>query len=150
MAGEGWSSRPRMPPRRMWWARPPAGAGDLLGRGAFGLGRIQILVLDEADRMLDMGFRPAVDRIVAACPEARQTLFFSATLDGEAGRVARKYTRDPVVHEHGPSARRASDDVEHRFVRVGHEHRLRALVEGLRRDRELTLVFVRAKHGAER
>src|ERR1700759_3926999 len=120
----------------------PGRPEDLVARGAFTLDAIRMLVLDEADRMLDMGFRPAVDRIVAACPDARQTLFFSATLDGEAGRVARKYTRDPAVHEHGPSARRASDDVEHRFVRVGHEHRLHALVEELRRDRELTLVFV--------
>ncbi len=52
--------------------------------------------------MLDMGFRPAVDRIVAACPAQRQTLFFSATLDGEAGRVARAYTDNPALHEHGP------------------------------------------------
>ena len=97
-----------------------------------------------------MGFRPAVDRIVAACPADRQTLFFSATLDGEAGQVARRYTRDAVVHEHGPTARRASVDVEHRFVEIAHEHRLEALVAELRRDRELTLVFVRTKHGADR
>src|ERR1700741_5182062 len=116
MAGEGWSSRPRMPPRRMWWARPPAGAGDLLGRGAFGLGRIRMLVLDEADRMLDMGFRPAIDRIVGACPEARQTLFFSATLDGVAGDVAARFTKAAIVHEQRDAARRAEPLVEHRFV----------------------------------
>ncbi len=51
--------------------------------------------------MLDMGFRPAVDRIVDACPRKRQTLFFSATLDGVAGRVAAHYTRDAISHEHG-------------------------------------------------
>jgi len=128
----------------------PGRLEDLLARGAFKLSAIQILVLDEADRMLDMGFRPAVDRIVAACPKSRQTLFFSATLDGEAGRVAREYTHDPAVREHGPTERRASVDVEHRFVEVEHEHRLEALVEELRRDRELTLVFVRTKHGADR
>jgi superfamily II DNA/RNA helicase len=128
----------------------PGRLEDLLSRGAFKLNQIQILVLDEADRMLDMGFRPAVDRIVAQCPATRQTLFFSATLDGEAGRVARQYTRSATVYERGPSERRASTDVEHRFVAVEHEHRVNALVAELRRDRELTLVFVRTKHGADR
>jgi superfamily II DNA/RNA helicase len=97
-----------------------------------------------------MGFRPAVDRIVERCPQTRQTLFFSATLDGEAGRLAREYTRDPAIHEHGPTARRACADVEHRFVEVAHEHRIEALVGELRRDRDLTLVFVRTKRGADR
>lgn len=128
----------------------PGRLEDLLQRGAFTLDAIRILVLDEADRMLDMGFRPAVDRIVAACPAERQTLFFSATLDGEAGRVARSYTRDPAVHEHGPADRRAAADVEHRFVRVTSEGRLDSLVAELSRDRGLTLVFVRTKRGADR
>jgi superfamily II DNA/RNA helicase len=128
----------------------PGRLEDLLARTAFTLARIRILVLDEADRMLDMGFRPAVDRIVAQCPTTRQTLFFSATLDGEAGRTARKYTHQPVAHEHGPAARRASIDVEHRFLQVAQEHRIDALVGELQRDRELTLVFVRTKHGADR
>jgi superfamily II DNA/RNA helicase len=128
----------------------PGRLEDLLQRRAFSLKSIQILVLDEADRMLDMGFRPAVDRIVAACPQARQTLFFSATLDGEAGRVAREYTHDAALHASGPSERRASTDVEHRFVAVSQEARLEALVEELKRDRGLTLVFVRTKHGADR
>src|SRR5579862_6620434 len=60
----------------------PGRLEDLLARGAFKLDQIEMLILDEADRMLDMGFRPAVDRIVGQCPTARQTLFFSATLDG--------------------------------------------------------------------
>jgi superfamily II DNA/RNA helicase len=128
----------------------PGRLEDLLARGTFKLSAIRMLVLDEADRMLDMGFRPSVDRIVALCPPSRQTLFFSATLDGEAGRVARQYTRDAVVHEQGPSARRANIDVEHRFVQVEHEHRVEALIGELRVDRDLTLVFVRTKHGADR
>ena len=94
----------------------PGRLEDLLARRVFTLDSIRILVLDEADRMLDMGFRPAVDRIVAKCPAKRQTMFFSATLDGEAGRVAREYTHNPAVHEQGPSARRAAVDIEHRFV----------------------------------
>ena len=63
----------------------PGRLEDLMARRAVKLRGIEILVLDEADRMLDMGFRPAVDRIVSECPPNRQTLFFSATLDGEAG-----------------------------------------------------------------
>ena len=128
----------------------PGRLEDLLARGAFTLDQVQILVLDEADRMLDMGFRPAVDRIVAACRPKRQTLFFSATLDGEAGVIARRYTQDAVVHEHGPSARRAAVDIEHRFLEVAEEHRVEALVRELDRERDLTLVFVRTKHGADR
>jgi superfamily II DNA/RNA helicase len=128
----------------------PGRLEDLLARGAFSLDKIQMLVLDEADRMLDMGFRPAIDRIVAACPEQRQTLFFSATLDGEAGRIAGSYARDPQVHQHGPAARRASAAVEHRFVQVAHEHRVEALVRELGCERQLTLVFVRTKRGADR
>src|SRR5579872_4315459 len=98
----------------------PGRLEDLLARETFSLARIRMLVLDEADRMLDMGFRPAIDRIVGNCPKARQTLFFSATLDGIAGDLASRYTSRAIVHEH-----RASDPakalVEHRFVAVGEE-----------------------------
>ena len=135
--------------RRFSW-RPPGRLEDLLARDAFTLDAIRILVFDEADRMLDMGFRPSVERISALCPRERQTLFFSATLDGDAGRLARTFTDDPAVHEHGPTVRRASADVEHRFVELADQHRVEVLVRELRRDRGLTLVFVRTKHGADR
>ena len=128
----------------------PGRLEDLLARGAFSLEHVRILVLDEADRMLDMGFRPAIDRIVAACPAERQTLLFSATLDGDAGKLARRYTRDAAVHQQGPEARRASAEVEHRFLEVAHADRIEALVAQLQADRDLTLVFVRTKHGADR
>jgi ATP-dependent RNA helicase RhlE len=128
----------------------PGRLEDLLARRAFSLAEIRVLVLDEADRMLDMGFRPAVERIVHACPRERQTLFFSATLDGEAGRVAQRYTRDAAVHEHGPSARRAAVEVEHRFLPVTGDGRVDALVGELARERDRTLVFVRTKRGADR
>ncbi|HTB70927.1 MAG TPA: DEAD/DEAH box helicase [Solirubrobacteraceae bacterium] len=128
----------------------PGRLEDLLERGAFTLSAVRMLVLDEADRMLDMGFRPAVDRIVAACPRERQTLFFSATLDGAVGRVADQYTDDAVVHAQGPSGSRATDDVEHRFVSVRGDDRIGALVGELSRERDLALVFVRTKRGADR
>ncbi len=127
----------------------PGRLEDLLQRRAFSLTNVEILVLDEADRMLDMGFRPAVDRIVATCPRDRQTLFFSATLDGEAGRIAREYTTDAVTHEHVPPPRRAAD-IEHRFVRVESDGRLDALVDEIGLGHDLNLVFVRTKHGADR
>ena len=127
----------------------PGRLEDQLSRGAFSLDAVRMLVLDEADRMLDMGFKPAVDRIVAACPRQRQTMFFSATLAGEAGAVARRYTNDARSHENGPSARHAAIDVEHRFVMAG-EDRMATLTEQLNGDRGLTIVFVRTKRGADR
>jgi ATP-dependent RNA helicase RhlE len=127
----------------------PGRLEDLLARRELTLDNVQVLVLDEADRMLDMGFRPAVDRIVARCPEDRQTLFFSATLDGEAGRVAAAYTVDARRHEHVPAPRRTAP-IEHRFVAVERTERIGALVGELGGDRGLALVFVRTKRGADR
>ena len=128
----------------------PGRLEDLIERGTVDLAHVRILVLDEADRMLDMGFRPPVDRIVALMPRKRQTLFFSATLDGEVNRLARAYTSDPRRHEHAhPQERRG--DVHHRFVSVTHDSKLDALVRELHdSERGLTLVFVRTKHGADR
>src|SRR5919107_3245236 len=80
----------------------PGRLEDLMARGAIRLDRVKVLVLDEADRMLDMGFRPAVDRIVSATPRNRQTLFFSATLDGAVGQIANEYTRDAAKHSVAP------------------------------------------------
>jgi ATP-dependent RNA helicase RhlE len=128
----------------------PGRLEDLLARRALSLSAVRILVLDEADRMLDMGFRPAVDRLVRQCPHERQTLFFSATLEGEAGRTAHDYTVDPVRHEHIPPVERAGD-IEHRFRAVDRTDRIDALVEELGvEDRDLALVFVRTKRGADR
>ncbi len=128
----------------------PGRLEDLIARGAFDLDEVQMLVLDEADRMLDMGFRPAVDRIVRRCPDARQTLFFSATLSGETGRVAKAYTRNAVRLEHAPDAGRSAASVEHRFLEVETPARVAALVAELGAERDLTLVFVRTKRGADR
>ncbi len=128
----------------------PGRLEDLMARRAADLSKTRILVLDEADRMLDMGFRPPVDRIVSRLPRRRQTLFFSATLDAEVHRVAQAYTNGARVHEHAaPREQRA--DVQHRFVSVTADSKIDALVRELRDDeRGLTLVFVRTKRGADR
>jgi superfamily II DNA/RNA helicase len=128
----------------------PGRLEDLLARGAFTLDRVGMLVLDEADRMLDMGFRPAIDRIVNQCPRVRQTLFFSATLEGVAGKLAARYTTNAVVHEHVASPRPESALIEHRFVAIHDAQRLEALIEQLRGDRDRAIVFVRTKRGADR
>ncbi|MGI8920102.1 MAG: DEAD/DEAH box helicase [Solirubrobacteraceae bacterium] len=130
----------------------PGRLEDLLARGAVSINQVRVLVLDEADRMLDMGFRPPVDRIVNAIPGRRQTLFFSATLDGEVGRLADAYTSDARRHEHRATAEQRGD-VEHRFLSVLHEAKLATLVRELRdrdHERRRTLVFVRTKRGADR
>src|SRR5262249_58344539 len=75
---------------------------------------------------------------------------FSATLDGEAGSVAKRYAHDPAIHKRGPGKRLTNAEIEHRFVQVAHEHRVEALVRELACDRDLTLVFVRTKRGADR
>jgi superfamily II DNA/RNA helicase len=127
----------------------PGRLEDLLARRSFALGRVKLLVLDEADRMLDMGFKPAVDRIVAQTSDQRQTLLFSATLDGEVGKLARRYTHDARRHDHAPTTT-STKAIEHRFVHVDREDRLQKLVGELRAERDLALVFVRTKRGADR
>jgi superfamily II DNA/RNA helicase len=123
---------------------------DLIDRRDVSLSRVRLLVLDEADRMLDMGFKPVVDKIVKMTASDRQTLLFSATLEGEVGRIAKAYTTNPRRHEHAHSAERKGD-VEHRFVTVSHEGKITRLVTELSEpDRGLTLVFVRTKRGADR
>ena len=129
----------------------PGRLEDLIARGAVSLKRIQVLVLDEADRMLDMGFRPAVDRIVAKTPADRQTLFFSATLEGATGKVAAAYTRDARSHTHADSEREEAN-VEHHFLPVASQGaKLDHLVSHLSEDGAgRSLVFVRTKRGADR
>jgi len=129
----------------------PGRLEDLIARGAIDLRRICVLVLDEADRMLDMGFKPAVDRVVAHTPEQRQTLFFSATLEGATGKLATAYTRDARAHTHTPPQDHKAE-IEHRFVHVDSPaakiDRLAGELRGP--DGGRTLVFVRTKRGADR
>jgi ATP-dependent RNA helicase RhlE len=128
----------------------PGRLEDLISRGDVALDQVGILVLDEADRMLDMGFRPAVDRLVAQTPDDRQTLFFSATLEGATGQIAASYTYEPRSHTH-TEPERAEANIEHRFVNVhSQDAKLQHLVDHLGPDAGRSLVFVRTKRGADR
>ncbi|HEX3301135.1 MAG TPA: DEAD/DEAH box helicase [Actinomycetota bacterium] len=122
---------------------------DLVQRKLLRLDRVRICVLDEADRMLDMGFLPDVQRILEMLRPDRQTMLFSATLDGEVGRLAKRFTRDARRHEVGEGGVTITD-AHHRFICVERPDKTQALVRELAADRGLALVFVRTKHGADR
>jgi ATP-dependent RNA helicase RhlE len=122
---------------------------DLVNRRLVTLDSISILVLDEADRMLDMGFQPQVDQIVRRLPKKRQTMFFSATLEGTVGYLARAYTENPAQHE-VEEERPTVEEADHRFIPVAEHGKVDKLVEVLKEDRQLALVFVRTKRGADR
>jgi ATP-dependent RNA helicase RhlE len=128
----------------------PGRLQDLADRRLLDLSAVRILVLDEADRMLDMGFKPQVDKIVRLLPRNRQTMFFSATLDGEVGELARAYTSSPSRFEADLPADRAVGEIDHRFVAVSQDTKVETLVEHIRATDGLTLVFVRTKRGADR
>jgi superfamily II DNA/RNA helicase len=128
----------------------PGRLQDLLEQRLVSLGSVRVLVLDEADRMLDMGFRPQVDRILERIPQNRQTMLFSATLDGPVADLVRTYTDDASRFSTGAQVADRAGDVGHEFVPVTAEDKLERLVEQLGRERGLALVFVRTKHGADR
>ena len=128
----------------------PGRLQDLLDRRFISLDHVRVLVLDEADRMLDMGFRPQVDRILRQVPENRQTMLFSATLDGAVGELAKAYTVNPSRFRAELPADALKADIEHTFVSVTADDKIERLVEQLRAERRLALVFVRTKHGADK
>jgi len=123
---------------------------DLMGQGQVRLDRLSIFVLDEADRMLDMGFIHDVRKIIAKLPTARQTLFFSATMPPEAARLAASILRDPARVEVTPSATTV-EQVDQRVLFVDASSK-RALLAEILKDPAITraLVFTRTKHGANR
>jgi superfamily II DNA/RNA helicase len=128
----------------------PGRLQDLMDRRLVSLDAIRILVLDEADRMLDMGFLPQVEKIVRRVPRDRQTMLFSATLDGEVGELAHSYTQDPSRFEARREEQHDDGEIAHHFVPVTPDGKLDTLIELLGAEDGLSLVFVRTKRGADR
>jgi ATP-dependent RNA helicase RhlE len=123
---------------------------DLMNRGFVDLRDIEIFVLDEADRMLDMGFLPDVRRIIAKLPKRRQTLFFSATMPAPIRALSKDLLHDPVSVAVAPISA-AADRITQRVYFVDKKDKRRLLVDLLRQEAlEHTLVFARTKHGANR
>jgi len=128
----------------------PGRLQDLVERRIVSLDGVRMLILDEADRMLDMGFQPQVDRIVARLPRQRQTMFFSATLDGKVGELAHAYTQNPSRFEAQLTPDQQQGEIDHQFVPVTSDNKVETLAGLLTQDRGLALVFVRTKRGADR
>ena len=128
----------------------PGRLQDLIERRIVSLEGVRMLILDEADRMLDMGFQPQVDAIVKRLPRKRQTMFFSATLDGEVGELARSYTFNPSRYDAELPSHLESGETDHKFISVTPDNKVETLVELLKEERGLVLVFTRTKRGADR
>jgi superfamily II DNA/RNA helicase len=121
---------------------------DLIEQGECDLGQIDIAVLDEADYMADLGFMPAVTRILDLTPEGGQRLLFSATLDRGVDKLVRRYLVDPAFHAVAPAAA-PIESVEHRVFTLRPEDKVVVAAEIAARPAR-TLYFVRTKHGADR
>jgi superfamily II DNA/RNA helicase len=127
----------------------PGRLADLVQRGELHLDEIAVVVLDEADRMADMGFLPEVKRLLDRTPSDRQTLLFSATLDGDVDVLVRRYQRDPVrVEVDAPEEEQGQ--VDHLFWPVDRHDRRALTARALRRSEGPAIVFTRTKHGADR
>ena len=127
----------------------PGRLEDFLRRREININSVEMLVLDEVDRMLDMGFLPAIRRIVGAVPKTRQTMCYSATLDANIREIVRDYVNKPVRIEIGTTSK-PSDRVELRVYTVMQDQKLGLLDQMLREEEGTFLVFSRTKHGADR
>ena len=126
----------------------PGRLEDLIAQRVVDLSMVEIVVIDEADRMADMGFLPAVRRILDGTAKERQTILFSATLDGDVGVITRSYQRDAVRHE-VPGEESNALDAEHRFETVQTGDRLSRAAEVIGAEGP-TIVFCRTRHGADK
>ncbi|MEO6816822.1 MAG: DEAD/DEAH box helicase [Edaphobacter sp.] len=127
----------------------PGRLEDFLRRREININAVEMLVLDEVDRMLDMGFLPAIRRIVGAVPKTRQTMCYSATLDANIREIVRDYVNKPVRIEIGQTSK-PSDSVVLRVYTVMQDQKLGLLDQMLREEEGTFLVFSRTKHGADR
>ncbi|MFZ8967125.1 MAG: DEAD/DEAH box helicase, partial [Ilumatobacteraceae bacterium] len=125
----------------------PGRLEDLISRRDIDLRSVQIAVLDEADRMADMGFLPAVKKILDRLPATRQVLLFSATLDGAVSELITRYQRNPARHD--ASSPETEPDIEHVFELIPKDRRLRRIAELLDQHEQI-IVFCRTKHGSDR
>ncbi|HSF86049.1 MAG TPA: DEAD/DEAH box helicase [Acidimicrobiia bacterium] len=121
---------------------------DLMDRKVIDLRDVEIVAIDEADQMADMGFLPQVRRIMRSVPEKHQTLLFSATLDGQVGTLVEAYMHDPVRHEVSSPTQHV-DTMEHRFLKVHHMDKVKVAAE-IASYQGRTLMFVRTKHACDR
>ncbi|MBW3574241.1 MAG: DEAD/DEAH box helicase [Actinobacteria bacterium] len=121
---------------------------DLIDRRAVSLADVDTVVLDEADRMADMGFLPQVEWVLRHVSGSHQTMLFSATLDGDVDHVVRVHMHDPAFHE-VESDRVDVDDMEHRFLFVHQMDKVK-VAAAVARGSERCLIFVRTKRGADR
>jgi ATP-dependent RNA helicase RhlE len=127
----------------------PGRLEDFVRRGLVKLDAAGILVLDEADRMLDMGFLPAIERIVADLPTQRQNLFFSATIEKSVAHLINKYTRNPARVTIGNTTT-SSGQVDLHLYEIEHDRKLDLLHHMLGRETGSFLVFARTKHGTDK
>ena len=125
----------------------PGRLEDLIAQGHCDLSDVQVTVLDEADHMADLGFLPAVRRILDLTPQGSQRLLFSATLDNAVNVLVKRYLKDPVTHE-ADSAQSPVAKMSHHVLHLDREHRLQVLVD-LTSAPGRTVVFTRTKHGAK-
>jgi superfamily II DNA/RNA helicase len=126
----------------------PGRLEDLVQQGSIDLCEADVVVIDEADRMADMGFLPAIRRILDATPQGRQTLLFSATLDGDIAVLSRDYQSNPVRHEAGSTAP-VGPPASHHFWLVHHHDRTRHTADVIEAEGQ-SIVFTRTRHGADR
>ena len=123
---------------------------DHLARGTLKLESLQCVVLDEADRMLDIGFRPDIEKILRRCPKERQTLLLSATVDKGVERLAKRYMVDPEILDFSPKTK-AADTIEQHYFTVEEDRKFELLLRLLNReDPEQAIVFCRTKRGTDR